>query len=73
LFENSILINVSGPDKSGKGHLVALIAHFLEAEGLDIVVQGGESHNAKKMAKPDQELIERLKGMRIVLTEQRTT
>lgn len=67
-----INIVVQGPDKSGKGHIIAAIAHALSEYGCNIVVQGGETHNAKKLAKNDDELASRLQGLEIRISEQQT-
>jgi chromosomal replication initiation ATPase DnaA len=72
LFENAIMVTVSGRDHSGKGHLVAAIAHNLEQLGINVTVQCAESHNAKKLAMDDAAIAERLKDVKIVVTELRT-
>lgn len=69
---NSLMIVVTGPDKSGKGYVIASIAHCLEHLGCEVIVQGAETHNAPKLAKTDEELIARLKGQKIVIIEQQT-
>lgn len=68
-----LTVNVSGPDKSGKGHLIAAIAHMLESFDCEVVVQCSETHNAKKLQKDDTELAERLKSMKVVITETQTS
>lgn len=67
-----INIVVQGPDKSGKGHIIAAIAHALSDLGCAITVQGGETHNAAKLAKNDDELKNRLQGLEVRISEQQT-
>jgi hypothetical protein len=69
---NDLMITVSGPDKSGKGHLIAAIAHALTTIGVEVKVQGGETHNKKKLEKLDVEIAEKLKGKSVVILEQQT-
>ena len=65
-------IVVEGPDKAGKGHIIAAIAHALQQLGCVVQVQGAETHNAEKLHKNDEELTSRLKGMTIRITEMQT-
>ncbi len=67
-----IAINVTGRDKSGKGHIVAAVAHALRTLGADVTVQLGETHNAPKLAKTDEEIAVRLSGVKVAITEQQT-
>ena len=67
-----INIVVQGPDKSGKGHIIAAIAHALTELGCSVTVQAGETHNAKKLAKNDTEIAERLQGVAVRISEQQT-
>ncbi len=65
-------IEISGPDKSGKGHAIALIAKKLRELGLNVVVQSEETHNAVKMEKTQEELVERLKDIEFRVMELQT-
>jgi K+-sensing histidine kinase KdpD len=69
---DTLRVSIEGPDKSGKGYAMAAIAHYLESLGCEVVVQLGETHNAKKLAKSDPEIAERLKGVKVILTEMQT-
>lgn len=69
---NKIAINVEGPDKSGKGHVISAITHTLEQLGCEVSVQLAETHNASKLAKTTEELSTRLQGVKVVLTEMQT-
>lgn len=72
MLNESIMITVSGPDHSGKGHIVAAVAHCLESMGCHVSVQAAETHNASKLAKDDAAIADRIKGVRVFLIEQRT-
>jgi thymidylate kinase len=65
--QTTIRVIVEGPDKSGKGHLIALLAHLFRENGINCVVQGEYGHNANKMIKVDDALIERLKNTKVAL------
>lgn len=67
-------VEVSGPDGSGKGMLIAFLAHHLEVAGIPLVVQGATTHNKVKLEKDDAELLAKLqiKGIRVVFTEMQT-
>ena len=71
-MKESVIITVSGPDHSGKGHIVAAVAHCLEAMGCLVSIQAAETHNASKLAKDDAAIANRIRGQRVVLLEQRT-
>jgi hypothetical protein len=66
-------IEVTGPDKSGKGHVIAAITHALQQLGCDVTVQLGETHNAKKLAMADDQLQTKLTGLAVRITEQQTS
>lgn len=68
-------VEVSGPDRGGKGLLIALIAHYLEGLGIPVVVQGAETHNKDKLGTGDEELSARLqvKHVQVVFTEMQTS
>jgi hypothetical protein len=72
MLKDSIMVTISGPDHSGKGHVVAAIAHQLVAMGCEVNIQGADTHNASKLAKDDSAISERLKGQKIILLEMRT-
>jgi molybdopterin-guanine dinucleotide biosynthesis protein len=72
VLKESVIITVSGPDHSGKGHIVAAVAHCLEAMGCLVSIQAAETHNASKLAKDDAAIANRIRGQRVVLLEQRT-
>lgn len=69
---NRIFVNVSGPEHSGKGNLIASIAHHLQSLGCNVVVQCAETHNAKKLNKSDEEIAQRLQATEIIITELQT-
>ena len=69
---NDIIITVSGPAKSGKGHVIAAIAHKLQELNCEVVVQGAETHNAKNLAKSDDDIAVRLTGAGVLVIEQQT-
>lgn len=70
--EIDVIITVSGPDKSGKGHYIGAITHALEKLGVNVMVQGGETHNKNKLAKTDEEIQEKLNGRSVLVLEQQT-
>ena len=74
-MSDTIHIQISGPDKAGKGLTLALIAHALERAGLRVSVQGAETHNHPKLSRSDEQLAARLleKCPSIVITELQTT
>ena len=65
-------INISGPDKAGKGYLIAAITRKLEEIGCEVLVQHATTHNAPKMEKLDEEIATRLNGVKIHITEMQT-
>ena len=71
-METGLTIVVEGGDKSGKGHMVALLARFLRGNGLDVRVQLEETHNAPKMQKTNDELVAKLNDKIITIFEQQT-
>lgn len=70
----TLCVQVSGPDKSGKGVFIALLAHYLEAAGIPLIVQGATTHNKVKLEKDDEVLLAKLleKGVMIIITEIQT-
>lgn len=67
-----INVVVQGPEKAGKGTLMAFLVHQLRAHGIEVAVQGAETHNREKLERPDDALIARLRECQVVLTEQQT-
>jgi len=65
-------IIIEGPDKAGKGHLIALISRKLKQSGLNVTIQSETTHNAPKIAKTDDELVDRLKDVEIFIKEMQT-
>jgi len=65
-----VTITVTGHEHSGKGNLIAFIAHALEAAGIDATVQLAETHNKSKLEKNDEDIVERLKKAKIFIMEQ---
>jgi predicted Fe-Mo cluster-binding NifX family protein len=63
----TIRIIGEGPDKSGKGPVIALLAHLFKEHGIECIVQGEYGHNANKMLKVDDDLIARIKDSKIAL------
>lgn len=72
-MQDHLIVNVAGPDKSGKGHVIAAIAHALEQLGCKVSVQAAETHNASKLKKTEDEIKQRLEGVHVVLTEMQTS
>ena len=70
--EIDVIINVSGPDKSGKGYYISAITHALESIGVTVLVQGGETHNKDKLTKTDDEIRSKLNGRSVLILEQQT-
>ncbi|MGD0961303.1 MAG: hypothetical protein ABSB19_15960 [Methylomonas sp.] len=68
-----ITIIVEGPEHSGKGHAIAMIAKLLKSAGLDVTVQGERTHNAKKLTLTEEEHINRLADAKIFIKEMRTS
>jgi hypothetical protein len=67
-----INIVIQGPDKSKKGYLMSLIAKALEAHGVEVLVQGAETHNKVKLEKTAEEIDLKIAGLKVLLTEQQT-
>ncbi len=67
-----LTIQINGPDKSGKGYAIAYISRKLKEVGCDVTIQSEETHNASKISKTDDELIARLKDVKIKLIEMQT-
>lgn len=68
-----ITILIEGPEKSGKSHAITLIGKHLKSLGCNVTIQAEETHNASKLAKEDNELLERLRKTKIVIKEMRTS
>lgn len=68
----NIMVTVSGPDKSGKGYVIAAIAHALENFGVNVQVQGSETHNKAKLEKTDEEISTKLSEKVVYVIEQQT-
>lgn len=68
-----ITILVEGPEKSGKGHAIALIGKHLKSLGFDVTIQAENTHNARKLAQIDDEHVNRLRNAKIVIKEMRTS
>ena len=73
-MKDTIRIEVTGPEHSGKGHVIALIAHMLREHGVDVIVQGEHTHNAAKMLKDEIELLNKIdeKHVKVLITEMQT-
>lgn len=67
-----IQIQILGPQGAGKGNAIALIAKCLAEKGLTVHVQGAETHNKEKLARPIEQLVSRLRSETLVLTELQT-
>jgi thymidylate kinase len=70
---DNLIIQVSGPDKSGKGHAISAIAKALTSLGAEVVVQCAETHNKPKLEKTEEELALRLKSCHITILESQTS
>ena len=67
-----ITIVVEGPEKSGKGHAIALIGKHLKNLGVDVTIQSENTHNARKLAMVDEVHLCRLRHTKVVIKEMRT-
>lgn len=67
-----ITIVVEGPEKSGKGHVIALIGKHLKSLGIDVTIQGENTHNARKLLLVDDAHLSRLRNTKVVIKEMRT-
>lgn len=65
-------VNITGPEHSGKGHLMVLVAELLREKGLSVVVQGEQSHLHSKFEQSEIEHIDKLSNTKIVITELQT-
>lgn len=68
-----ITIIIEGPEKSGKSHVIALIGKHLKSLGCNVTIQSEFTHNASKLAKEEDELLERLRNTPITIKEMRTS
>lgn len=68
-----ITIVIEGPQKSGKGHVIALIGKHLKSLGCDVKIQSEQTHNADKLILGDEEHLRRLLNQKIVIKEMRTS
>ena len=68
-----ITIIIEGPEKSGKSHAIALIGKHIKRLGCDVTIQSENTHNADKLAKDEDELLECLRNTRIVIKEMQTS
>ncbi len=68
-----ITITVEGPNKAGKGYVIAAIAKALKEVGCDVSVQGEVTHNAEKLAKTQEEIVARLKDQKVRVMEMQTS
>lgn len=70
----TLRIEVSGPNRSGKGLLIAFLAHHLQAAGIPLMIQGATTHNKSKLEKLDPDLLAKLeaKNITVVFTEMQT-
>lgn len=67
-----ITITVEGPNKAGKGYVIAAIAAALKGFGCQVRVQGETSHNAEKLTKSAEEIEGRLHGTEVRIMEMQT-
>jgi hypothetical protein len=65
-------IVILGPDKSRKGYLISLIAKTLTEHGVNVIVQGAETHNKEKLEKTVDEIDLKIEGLSVLITEQQT-
>ncbi len=68
---NGVIITISGPAHSKKGYLTAVISTMLREVGVDVTVQV-TSHNKVKFEKTQQELLDAIKGTKVLIMEQKT-
>lgn len=70
-----IVISVEGKGHAGKGYVIAAIAHKLRELGINVSIQGEETHNKEKIEKDDAEIANKLKEKecRVVILEMQTS
>ena len=68
-----ITIVIEGPEKSGKGHIIALIGKYLKSLGCDVTIQLETTHNAVKLQLEHEDHLKRLLHEKIVIKEMRTS
>lgn len=68
-----INIVIEGQEGSGKSHLVALLAKYLQSLGCHVTIQAQETHNAGTLAMEEIQLLSKLSDSHIVIKEMRTS
>lgn len=69
---SDIIVTVQGPQNSGKKHLIAAMKKSLEQYGLQISIIGGDNYLDGKNLLSDQELKEKLNGVKLLVLDQIT-
>lgn len=64
-----VQIEVSGPAHSRRGYLMVEIARVLRGYGCEVTLQGEGTHLAQKVELTEAELIEKLAGVEVRITE----
>jgi len=67
-----VQIEISGPAHSRRGYLMVEIARVLRGFGCEVALQGEGTHLAQKVELTEAELIEKLAGVKVQITELQT-
>lgn len=65
-------VEISGPEHQGKTTLAVLIARLLQDCGAIVTLQRADPQIDEKISKPHAELVERVNGLEILVTELQT-
>ena len=69
---SDVIIQVLGPSGSGKGLVIAAIAHALESLDVAVAVQAAETHNKIKLELCADDLKAKLAGRSVTIMELQT-
>lgn len=72
-MSSDVVIQVLGPSGSGKGLVIAAIAHALESLDVAVSVQAAETHNKIKLELCTDELKAKLAGRSVIIMELQTS
>jgi hypothetical protein len=67
-----VQIQVTGPEHSGKGYIMIAVARTLRELGVQVVLQGEETHLEEKAAFSADVWSEKLRGQKVLITELKT-
>lgn len=72
-MSQKLILTVTGPEHSGKKHVLSAVHQILEEVGMTVNIIGGDDHLHEKVSMTKDELYERLNGVEIFLMDQRTS